>query len=78
MGKYEGKSSVGLRPKTSEQVSKILSHCNSRKLAVVPQVCQQNAKCSFTAMHFCFVGALLGMQEGFDKMVSCREGTLAW
>ncbi|BDA44336.1 probable D-2-hydroxyglutarate dehydrogenase, mitochondrial [Coccomyxa sp. Obi] len=37
MGKYEGKSTVGLQPKSTEQVSKILAHCNARRLAVVPQ-----------------------------------------
>ncbi|KAK9827995.1 hypothetical protein WJX81_006665 [Elliptochloris bilobata] len=37
MGKYEGKCSVALRPKSTEQVSKILAHCNKRLLAVVPQ-----------------------------------------
>lgn len=38
MGKYEGKSTIALRPKSTEQVSKILAHCNERRLAVVPQV----------------------------------------
>ena len=37
MGKYEGKSSVALRPKSTEHVSRILAHCNERMLAVVPQ-----------------------------------------
>lgn len=37
MGKYKGKCSVALRPKSTEQVSKILAHCNERVLAVVPQ-----------------------------------------
>lgn len=35
--KYKGNSCLVLRPKTTEQVSKILTHCNLRKLAVVPQ-----------------------------------------
>lgn len=38
MGKYEGKSTVALRPKSTEQVSNILAYCNDRRLAVVPQV----------------------------------------
>jgi FAD/FMN-containing dehydrogenase len=38
MGKYEGKSTLALRPKTTEQVSQVLAHCNRRRLAVVPQV----------------------------------------
>ena len=37
MGKYEGKCSVALRPKSTEQVSRVLAHCNQRVLAVVPQ-----------------------------------------
>src|SRR6201996_495710 len=37
MRKYTGKSSLVLRPRTPEQVSRILAHCNERKLAVVPQ-----------------------------------------
>ncbi|XP_064382406.1 D-2-hydroxyglutarate dehydrogenase, mitochondrial-like [Halichondria panicea] len=32
-----GQSSVVLRPRTTDQISKILSHCNQRRLAVVPQ-----------------------------------------
>eukprot|EP01116_Phalansterium_solitarium_P001986 TRINITY_DN11845_c0_g1_i1.p1 TRINITY_DN11845_c0_g1~~TRINITY_DN11845_c0_g1_i1.p1 ORF type:complete len:517 (+),score=168.60 TRINITY_DN11845_c0_g1_i1:337-1887(+) len=37
MKKFKGHSSVVLRPKTTEQVSRILKHCNKRMLAVVPQ-----------------------------------------
>jgi FAD/FMN-containing dehydrogenase len=35
--KYKGNSSLVLRPKTTEQISKILNYCNIKKLAVVPQ-----------------------------------------
>ncbi|KAG2445426.1 hypothetical protein HXX76_000047 [Chlamydomonas incerta] len=35
--KYEGKSSVALRPRSTEQVSEVLRYCSSRRLAVVPQ-----------------------------------------
>ena len=38
MGKYKGASRLALRPKTTEQVSQLLAHCNRRQLAVVPQV----------------------------------------
>ena len=38
MGKYSGKSKLALRPKSTEQVSKILAYCNDRRLAIVPQV----------------------------------------
>ena len=38
MGKYKGKSTLALRPRTTQQVSQILAHCNKRRLAVVPQV----------------------------------------
>lgn len=37
MRKYAGSSKIMLRPNTTEQVSEILSYCNSRNIAVVPQ-----------------------------------------
>ena len=37
MRKYKGASTLVLKPKTTHQVSEILKHCNSRRLAVVPQ-----------------------------------------
>ncbi|XP_052161276.1 probable D-2-hydroxyglutarate dehydrogenase, mitochondrial isoform X1 [Oryza glaberrima] len=37
MGKYKGSSQLLLLPKSTAEVSKILSYCNSRRLAVVPQ-----------------------------------------
>ncbi|KAG8807733.1 hypothetical protein FRC18_005398 [Serendipita sp. 400] len=37
MGKYRGKSRIVLRPKTTEDVSKIMKHCWERRIGVVPQ-----------------------------------------
>ncbi|GAQ88748.1 FAD/FMN-containing dehydrogenases [Klebsormidium nitens] len=37
MNKYHGKSKLLLRPRTTEQVSRVLAHCHERRLAVVPQ-----------------------------------------
>lgn len=37
MNKFKGNSALALKPKTTEEVSRILKHCNERKLAVVPQ-----------------------------------------
>lgn len=37
MNKYHGKSKLVLKPKNTEELSKILKHCNERNLAVVPQ-----------------------------------------
>lgn len=37
MDKYHGRSKLVLKPKTTAEVSEILKHCYSRKLAVVPQ-----------------------------------------
>lgn len=34
---YRGCSQLMLKPKTTEEVSAILRHCNARKLAVCPQ-----------------------------------------
>lgn len=37
MRKYQGSSKLVLKPKSVEQVSAIMKHCNERRLAVVPQ-----------------------------------------
>mmetsp|Transcript_30955 Transcript_30955/g.78916 ORF Transcript_30955/g.78916 Transcript_30955/m.78916 type:complete len:539 (-) Transcript_30955:125-1741(-) len=37
LGTVRGRSRVCLRPKTTEQLSKIMAHCHSKKLAVCPQ-----------------------------------------
>ncbi|RMD40921.1 hypothetical protein DV735_g4209, partial [Chaetothyriales sp. CBS 134920] len=37
MKKYRGHTQLVLRPKSVEEVSKVLKYCNDRKLAVVPQ-----------------------------------------
>ncbi|KAJ1551176.1 hypothetical protein HK096_002716 [Nowakowskiella sp. JEL0078] len=37
MNKYRGKSTLVLRPQTTEQVSKILAYCSAQNIAVVPQ-----------------------------------------
>lgn len=37
MGKYIGNSKVAVRPKTTEEVSKLLAYCNKNRIAVVPQ-----------------------------------------
>ncbi|GAA5925772.1 hypothetical protein JCM10213_008881 [Rhodosporidiobolus nylandii] len=37
MAKYQGNSPVFLRPKTTEEVSKILAYCYQKRIAVVPQ-----------------------------------------
>lgn len=34
---FSGQSKLVLKPKTTEEVSKILKHCNERRLAVCPQ-----------------------------------------
>jgi len=35
--KYKGHSKLLLKPKTTEEVSAVLRHCNERRLAIVPQ-----------------------------------------
>ncbi|RZC53515.1 hypothetical protein C5167_012364 [Papaver somniferum] len=37
MNKYKGSSKLLLQPRSSDEVSRILKYCNSRRLAVVPQ-----------------------------------------
>ena len=37
MGKYRGESRLALRPGSTQEVSRILAHCNAQRLPVVPQ-----------------------------------------
>jgi len=37
MGKYKGKSTTVLRPRTTEEVSKIVKYCNEKRIGIVPQ-----------------------------------------
>ena len=37
MGKYKGKSTTVLKPRTTEEVSKIVKHCNEKRIGIVPQ-----------------------------------------
>jgi FAD/FMN-containing dehydrogenase len=37
MGKYTGRSSLGLKPTSTDEVSQILAYCSLRRLALVPQ-----------------------------------------
>jgi D-2-hydroxyglutarate dehydrogenase len=37
MGKYTGKSTLALKPSSTEEVSQILAYCSLRRLALVPQ-----------------------------------------
>jgi FAD/FMN-containing dehydrogenase len=35
--KYHGKSTTVLKPRTTEEISKIVKHCYERRIAIVPQ-----------------------------------------
>jgi FAD/FMN-containing dehydrogenase len=37
MGKYKGKSTTVLKPRTTEEVSRIIKYCNERRIGIVPQ-----------------------------------------
>jgi hypothetical protein len=37
MGKYHGNSTTVIKPKTTEEVSKIVKHCWERRIGIVPQ-----------------------------------------
>ena len=52
MGKYAGKSKLALRPKSTEQVSKVLAYCNDRRLAIVPQVRASSKRAGSTIPNF--------------------------
>ena len=48
MKKYRGASACALRPTSTSQVAALLAHCNSRRLAVCPQVCVSQCGTRFT------------------------------
>lgn len=37
MGKYHGKATTVVKPKTTEEVSKIVKHCWEQRIGIVPQ-----------------------------------------
>ena len=37
MGKYKGKSTTVLKPRSTEEVSKIVKYCNEKRIGIVPQ-----------------------------------------
>lgn len=37
MGKYHGKATTVVKPKTTEEVSKVVKHCWERRIGIVPQ-----------------------------------------
>ena len=37
MGKYKGKSTTVLKPRTTDEVSKIVKYCNEKRIGIVPQ-----------------------------------------
>jgi len=37
MGRYKGKSTTVLKPRTTEEVSKIVKYCNEKRIGIVPQ-----------------------------------------
>jgi FAD/FMN-containing dehydrogenase len=74
-----GHSTVVLRPKSTEQVSQILAHCNSRKLAVVPQGGNTGLVGGSVAVHDEIVLSMAAMNQilDFDQasgVLSCEAG----
>eukprot|EP01133_Synstelium_polycarpum_P008017 gene8017-9418_t len=79
MGKYKGSSTLVLKPKTTDHVSKILAHCNERKLAVVPQGGNTGLVGGSVPLFDEIVLSLSRMNaiEGFDNVtgvVTCQAG----
>ncbi|KAG8467738.1 hypothetical protein KFE25_006790 [Diacronema lutheri] len=81
MKKYEGKSKLALRPRTTQQVSQILKHCNERKLPVVPQGGNTGLVGGSVAVNDEVVLSLSGMDKilAFDEFsgtVTCQAGAV--
>lgn len=81
MKKYEGKSKLALRPRSTQQVSQILKHCNERKLPIVPQGGNTGLVGGSVAVHDEVVLSLSGMDKilAFDEFsgtVTCQAGAV--
>lgn len=68
---YRGQSQLMLKPKTTDEVSAILRHCNARKLAVCPQ-----GDFDFL-FHFTKIGKNMPLQvEIPDKWLERRQSSM--
>lgn len=81
MKKYEGKSKLALRPRSTQQVSQILKHCNERRLPVVPQGGNTGLVGGSVAVDDEVVLSLSGMDKilAFDEYsgtVTCQAGAV--
>ncbi|KAN0043328.1 hypothetical protein ACTA71_010976 [Dictyostelium dimigraforme] len=81
MRKYKGKSNLVLKPKTTDQVSKILKYCNDKKIAVVPQGGNTGMVGGSVPVHDEIILSLSNMNkiENFDPVtgvVVCQAGTV--
>jgi len=81
LGKYHGDSKIALRPRNVEQVSKILSYCNEKRLAVVPQGGNTGLVGGSVPIHDEIVLNLSSMNSihGFDPLsgvITCDSGCI--
>ncbi|CAN6209534.1 unnamed protein product [Urochloa humidicola] len=79
MGKYRGASRLLLLPKSTVEVSKILSYCNTRRLAVVPQGGNTGLVGGSVPVYDEVIVSLAGMDKiiSFDKVngiLTCEAG----
>ncbi|GJN10052.1 hypothetical protein PR202_ga28111 [Eleusine coracana subsp. coracana] len=79
MGKYRGASQLLLLPKSTTEVSKILSYCNSRRLAVVPQGGNTGLVGGSVPVYDEVIVSLVGMDKiiSFDNVngiLTCEAG----
>ncbi|PAN09890.1 hypothetical protein PAHAL_2G056100 [Panicum hallii] len=79
MGKYKGASQLLLLPKSTIEVSKILSYCNTRRLAVVPQGGNTGLVGGSVPVYDEVIVSLAGMDKiiSFDKVngiLTCEAG----
>jgi D-2-hydroxyglutarate dehydrogenase len=77
--KYTGHSPLVIKPKTTEEVSRVLKYCNERKLAVVPQggntglVGGSNPVHDEVILNLSLMDKVLGFDSGFS-ILSCEAG----
>jgi hypothetical protein len=74
LGKYAGRSTVALQPRTTAQASALLAHCGARRLAVVPQGGNTGLVGGSVPVHDEVVlsTSAMGRVLSFDEVRACR------
>lgn len=81
--RYKGSSKVAVKPRTTEQISRILAYCNERRIAIVPQESiaptapsDESGVCGLGFRGFCVEGVGFGVWPSFQDTASLLPRSL--